>query len=199
MATVFYLVRHAIKEKGIGDVAISSEGMLQAQATGRFLRDMEAAAIVSGPLLRTKQTAAVIARETNVSISEDSRLRERANWGDLPGESFEAFVEMWDRCTRERDYCPPVGDSSRQAGERLAACLSELAAEHPQDGVVVVDDGGLITDFLVHVMPEEELLKRHPNFIAEQSSLVAECSITKVSCREGRFQLEDFAAVVHLR
>lgn len=198
MSTDFYLVRHAKKEKGIDDVAISFEGMLQAQMTASHFRKMPIKKIISSPLKRAKQTAQLISEATNNTTSEDIRLRERANWGDLPGQTFEEFVEMWERCTKDRDFSPQVGDSARKAGERLSSCLLELSVEHPKDSIIVVTHGGLITDFLVNVFSEEELSKRHPNFIMEQSNLVAECSITKVSCKDGIFKLVDFANVAHL-
>ncbi|AFC32448.1 phosphoglycerate mutase [Paenibacillus mucilaginosus 3016] len=198
MAAELYLVRHAKKEKGIGDAAISSEGMRQAQATARHFRGLPITQILCSPLQRAKMTAAIIAKGTGTVLTEDHRLRERANWGDIPGQTFEDFVEMWDRCTLDRDFSPPAGDSARQAGERLASCLLDLSASHPQGPLLVVTHGGLITDFLVQVIPEAELNKLHPRFIAEQSRLVAECSITTVRCEDGRFSLVDFAAVEHL-
>ncbi|MCU6792291.1 histidine phosphatase family protein [Paenibacillus sp. WQ 127069] len=198
MTTDFYLVRHAKKEKGIGDVAISSEGILEAQATAHHFREIAINKIVSSPLKRAKQTAMFIAKETKTTIAEDIRLRERANWGDIPGQTFEEFVEMWERCVQDRDFSPPAGDSARKAGERLALCLLELSVEHSQDSIIVVTHGGLITDFLVNVITEEELRKRHPNFLAEQSYLISECSITKVSCQDGIFKLDGFATVDHL-
>lgn len=194
----FYLVRHAIKEKGIGDVPISSKGILQARATAIHFRNIPLNAVFTSPLKRAKETAAYIAAEANVMIAEDNRLRERANWGDLPGQNFEDFVAMWKRCTSQRNYVPPVGDSARRAGERLSSFIMEMAERYPQRNNVIVSHGGLITDFLVNVIPEVELRHWHADFIAEQSNLVSECSITKVRYDRGSYKLEDFASVEHL-
>jgi broad specificity phosphatase PhoE len=193
MSTNFYLVRHAIKEKGIGDVSISPKGILQAQAAARHFRYIPIKTIISSPLRRAKETAAYLASQAKTTISEDMRLRERANWGDLPGQSFDEFVEMWERCTLDRDFLPPVGDSARNAGERLSSCILELADQHPESNVVIVTHGGLITDFLVNVCSEEELRKWHPNFMQEQSKLVSECSITKVRYDGEVYELDYFA------
>lgn len=198
MSTNFYLVRHAKKVKGIEDVAISPEGLLQAQVTASHFSKMSIKKIISSPLKRAKQTAQIIANETKTTITEDIRLRERANWGDIPGQTFEEFVDLWNRCTHERDFSPPVGDSARKAGERLASSLLDLSVEHPQDSIIIVTHGGLITDFLVNVIAEEELREKHPNFIDEQSNLVSECSITRVCCDKGIFKLVDFANNAHL-
>ena len=107
---------------------------------------------------------------------------------------------MWERCTREPGYIPPVGDSAKQAGVRLASLLFELAETHPpESNVVLVTHGGLITDFLVHTFPENQLNVWHPHFVAVQSELVPECSITKLVYENGNFKIDGFASVEHLK
>ncbi|MGN7760026.1 histidine phosphatase family protein [Paenibacillus sp. 22594] len=198
MSTDFYLVRHAQKETGIGDVFVSSEGLEQASITAEHFCKVPFSRIVCSPLNRAKHTAQIISETTKKVLTEDIRLRERANWGDLPEQTFQEFVDMWNQCTKERDLSPPNGNSARRAGERFASCLLELADQHLQECLVIVTHGGVITDFLVNEFTREELNSRHPNFIDEQSNLVAECSITKIRCHRGKFVLLDFANITHL-
>jgi len=200
MKTTFYLVRHALKEKRIGDVPITSEGVVQAKSTALHLANVPVTTIIASPLRRAIDTAAHIALQTNVTVTEDQRLRERANWGDLPEQTFEEFIAMWDRCTSDPDYLPPVGDSSKQAGERLASFLTELTnVEPPHSHIVIVTHGGLITDFLVNTFLEHELNIWHSNFIAMQSQLIPECSITTLIHENGKYTIQDFASVAHLK
>ncbi|TBL74634.1 histidine phosphatase family protein [Paenibacillus thalictri] len=199
MSVTFLLVRHAIKEKAIGDVPITPQGILQAQATAHHLRGLPITSIITSPLRRAKETALYISSTTKAAVSEDSRLRERANWGDLPEQTFEQFVAMWERCTLDPMYIPPVGDSAKQAGERLSSCLIQSAEAHPpESNIVVVTHGGLITDFLVHTFSEMQLNHWHPSFLAVQSQLVPECSITTLVYDNNRFALETFALIDHL-
>jgi broad specificity phosphatase PhoE len=199
MSVNFFLVRHALKEKAIGDVSITPKGILQAQSTARYFRDLPISTIVTSPLHRAKETAKYIAVETDASVVEDQRLRERANWGDLPGQSFKEFVEMWEQCTRDPTYIPPIGDSAKQAGERLSSLLLELAEKYPHgSNIVVVTHGGLITDFLVQAFSEEELNVWHPDFVAVQSELIPECSITKLIYTGGNIIMDFFASIEHL-
>lgn len=199
MSTTFFLVRHAIKEKAIGDVSITPKGILQAESTARYLSSLPITMIVTSHLRRAKETAEYIALKTISIVTEDSRLRERANWGDLPEQTFDEFVVMWEQCTRDPDYIPPVGDSAKQAGERLSSLLSELAKNNPPgSNIVVVTHGGLITDFLVSTFPENQLNVWHPNFVATQSELVPECSITRLIYESGNYKIEVFASVEHL-
>ncbi|NMO98171.1 histidine phosphatase family protein [Paenibacillus lemnae] len=199
MSIHFYLVRHGIKERAAGDVTITPEGVQQAQSTAQHFAPIPVTAVLSSPLRRAQHTAVHIAEAAHVSIRVDSRLRERANWGDLPGQSFQEFVEMWDRCTREPDYIPPVGDSSRQACQRMSSLLTDLAEEYPDGShIVLVTHGGLITDFLVNSFPESILNEFHIHFVAEQSRLVSECSVTKLIVDNEKYDIDCFASVRHL-
>lgn len=196
--TTIFLVRHGIKEKAIGDVPITPEGVVQAQLTGQHLNGLSITAIVSSPLRRAVETAQYIAAAQNIPVSIDDRLRERANWGDLPGQTFDEFIDMWEKCIREPDFIPPAGDSVRQACARLSSLLSELVQQYPSGShIVVVTHGGLITDYLVHTFAENDLNRFHPNFIEKQSSLIPECSITELNYENDRFTLAGFASVDH--
>lgn len=94
LSMTLFLARPALKDKSVGDVPITHMGVLQAQWTARRFCDLPISVILSNPLRRAKETAEYIALETKSAIHEDNRLRERANWGDLPGQTFEEFVAM---------------------------------------------------------------------------------------------------------
>ncbi len=196
--TVFYLVRHGKKEAVRGDAPLSPQGIREAQATAHALRAVPIRQVYTSPLLRAKQTAALIAACCGLAVIEEERLRERANWGDLPGQSLAEFVEMWERSTHDPTYVPPVGDSARQAGMRMDQWLRAVAERAPSEQMVMVTHGGLITDFLVAVLPVEQLRRWHPDFLAVQSRLIPECSITVVRLEQGRATLEHLARVEHL-
>ena len=196
--SLFYLVRHGKKEAVSGDAPLSPQGLREAQATAHALRALPLRAVYTSPLLRAKQTAALIAACCGLAVIEEERLRERANWGDLPGQSLAEFVEMWERSTHDPTYVPPVGDSARQAGMRMDQLLREVAERAPSQQMVMVTHGGLITDFLVAVLPVEQLWRWHPDFLAVQSRLIPECSITVVRVEQGCSTLEHLARVEHL-
>ncbi|WP_145049435.1 histidine phosphatase family protein [Paenibacillus xylanexedens] len=202
MSMMIYLVRHGIKEQHIGDVGLTEKGIVQAEQTAEYFKKLPNARIFSSPLRRAMDTASYIGLINAIPVEKDQRLRERANWGDAPEQTFEQFVEMWNRCTREPDYIPPVGDSARQAGERLAHFLSELALSEPEqtttDHYILVTHGGLITDFLVHTLSKQELHAWVPNFVAVQHTLIPECSITTLAYEQGQVVLKDLASVQHL-
>ncbi|MFC4600809.1 histidine phosphatase family protein [Cohnella hongkongensis] len=200
MSINLYIVRHAIKERAIGDVPLTSDGILQAKLTSQYFSRISLSMILSSPLRRAQETAEYTASVHNLSIKIDNRLRERANWGDLPGQTFQEFVEMWDKCTKDPDYIPPFGDSARQACERMSSLLNELVKNLTSNtNILIVTHGGLITDYLVNTFPENVLNNLHPRFIAEQSNLIPECSITKLRFDKQSFIIEQFADIEHLK
>lgn len=66
------------------------------------------------------------------------------NWDDT--EAFEAFLAEWVRSTRDRDFVPGNGESSRSAGERLRAFLAAHSGGSRQ--IAAVAHGGVTTDLL---------------------------------------------------
>ncbi|WP_160032153.1 histidine phosphatase family protein [Paenibacillus sp. An7] len=199
MGTTFFLVRHGIKEKAIGDVPITPQGIIQAQTTAEHISKLPIHAILSSPLRRAIETAEYIAAKTNVEIIVDDRLRERANWGDLPEQTFQEFTQMWDKCTLEPDYIPPIGDSVKSACKRMTSLLTSLAEEYPSgSNIIIVTHGGLITDYIVNTFSEDVLHHFHPEFVAEQSSLVSECSVTTLTYDGENYAIDRFASIEHL-
>ncbi|WIV20309.1 histidine phosphatase family protein [Paenibacillus polygoni] len=199
MGTTFFLVRHGIKEKAIGDVPITAQGIIQAQTTAEHISKISIHAIISSPLRRSIETAAYIAAKTNVEIIVDDRLRERANWGDLPEQTFEEFIQMWDKCTREPDFIPPTGDSVKSACKRMSSLLTSLAVQYPSgSNIIIVTHGGLITDYIANTFSEDVLHHFHPEFVAEQNSLVSECSITTLTFDGQNYMIDRFASIEHL-
>lgn len=144
-----FLVQHAEKVREPGDPGITDAGRADARATGRWAARMGVRRVYCSPLLRSRQTAEVIAEQLGVAPRrlepiEDPRATERLNWdGTIP---FAAFAAEWRRTVEDRSYTPPFGDSSRTAAARLWALVSEVDA---LDGhTVVVTHGGVTVDLL---------------------------------------------------
>jgi broad specificity phosphatase PhoE len=151
-----YLVQHGDKEPLPGDPGLTELGQRQATRTGRWLRGQAVRALYTSPLLRARQTAARIAAVTGLPVQADDRLRERLNW-HAP-EPFEAFLAVWARTDRDRDFVPAHGDSSRQAGMRLQAFLAGLPATARP--AAAVTHGGVTADLLRNLLGDSALPPR---------------------------------------
>jgi len=148
-----YLVQHAQKEARPGDPGLTALGREQARRITRWLAGRDVLRLYSSPLLRAVETAEVIAAGLGLTVGLDSRLRERVNWDG--GLTLQSFSEHWERSVRDRDFVPPGGDSSRQAGERMRAFLQDLAPLHGT--VAAVTHGGVTTDLLRTLLGDDQL------------------------------------------
>jgi broad specificity phosphatase PhoE len=145
---VVYLVQHADKRPGPGDPELTEHGVRQAARTARWLSRVGVQSVYSSPLRRATQTAEAIAASCGLEVLIDDRLRERVNWGAT--QPFEDFLRGWERCTRDRDFTPRGGDSSRAAGARLREFLQERATD--SNATAAVTHGGVTVDLLRTVL-----------------------------------------------
>lgn len=153
--------------------------MSQAEQCASWFSDLEVDRLMTSPLQRASQTAAAIGRSIGVDAVVDSRLRERMNWGDVPGQDAEEFQRVWRQTDEDRDRSPyPGAPSARQAGERLADLMSE-------DGgpVVLVAHGGVLQSLADNLAEQRgEPLRKLK---------LAHCSITRFNCHSGTVRLTD--------
>ena len=193
--TTLHLVRHGEKSGGPGDPGLSANGLEEAERTAARLAVSPVAAVLCSPLRRARETAAVIAAGHGLEPVVEPRLRERINWGDDGSDqSWDEFVAMWDRASRERDWRPPYGDSSREAGERFDAAVADAIATHPEGDIVLVAHGGVIGDVLQNRVAIEELDRASPTWADMRT-----CSVTEVEVDPaGQWQLIVLAACDHL-
>jgi broad specificity phosphatase PhoE len=167
--TLFYLIRHGQVDRRIdpADPPLSAQGRQEADRVAAYLAQRPITRIYASPLRRAQETAAPLAAHFELPIVTDARLRERSNFGDIPGQTLEEFVTLWERGSRERDWAPPGGNSSRATGQRVEAFMAELSRTVPDGEVVAVGHGGTIADFLLNILPPDELAQIHPSFAAQ--------------------------------
>ncbi len=171
-----HLIRHGQKFEHVGDPGLTDLGKQQSKETGVYLQRFPIAEIWSSPLARTAQTAQGIAQELGLEFQESPLLLERMNWGD-DSISREEFIDEWIASTRNREYVPRFGDSSRQTGKRVEQLLAQLPSR-PQEHVVFVTHGGTIADFLRNFFPDDELVPLYKEYQEGREFSVYNCSIT---------------------
>lgn len=168
--TLAYLVQHGEKEPLPDDPGLTGTGRGQATRTGQWLPGAGVRALYTSPMRRARETADSIASVTGLAVQPDARLRERLNRnGSLP---FDAFLALWARTMRDRDWAPADGQSSRQAGRRLADFLADLpAAPGP---VAVVTHGRITVDLLRNLPGDDAVPPQVP------TAGIPSCAITAV-------------------
>ena len=132
-----YIVRHGETEankngylQGWTDVPLNENGRFIAELTGRGLKDIRFDHCISSPLIRAKETAEILLRESgnSVSISFDDRIKEM-NFGSFEGMSVrdEKLIQFLKEPVV--DYKFPDGESFQEVMKRTQEFLKELIAK----------------------------------------------------------------------
>jgi broad specificity phosphatase PhoE len=141
---VLIIVRHGQTEAnarglllGRSDPPLDQIGRTQVSAVAAALAPLRRdTRIISSPLRRARETAAIIAREGDVDIDE--------RWIELDYGTYEGTPvadvpeDTWRRWRADADYAPGGGESLRQLGVRVCAACDELIADAAARDIIVV-------------------------------------------------------------
>jgi broad specificity phosphatase PhoE len=153
MATVVYLVRHgavvgAETRRFIGhlDVPLSARGEAQVAAVAQRLAPVGLRAVYSSDLLRTRQSADIVAAPHRLRAIALAGLREFAmgRWEGLTAEEIrarapEAFAAWMADVGR---FQFPGGENLDQVATRAWAAFEDIVAAHEGERVAIVAHGG---------------------------------------------------------
>lgn len=137
---MLYLVRHGRTAQnaarlllGRMDVPLDELGRRQAAALGAVASLRAATRVISSPLSRAYDTAAVIGPPVTV----DDRWIE-IDYGIYDGSELSAASELWKGWDADLEYRPPEGESLAGMGRRVRAACEDLWEEASESDVVVV-------------------------------------------------------------
>ncbi|MBX6168200.1 MAG: histidine phosphatase family protein [Thermobispora bispora] len=126
---------------GVGDPALTPNGVAQAEALARRLAGEQVDAIVSSPLKRARQTAEAIAARTGLTVEVEEDLRE-TDFGAWEGLTFAEVRQGWpDLLTawlRDPEAAPPGGESFAAPARRAERARRRIIEAHPGRRVAVV-------------------------------------------------------------
>jgi phosphoserine phosphatase len=190
--TRLILVRHGETDwnrdgrwQGHADAPLNERGREQAHTLADELGGEEVAAVYSSDLARARETAEIIAVRLGQPVAVDRRLREVdvGGWSGLTTDEIEARfpheVARWR--AEDRHHTFDGGESYTIMGERVVAALEEIAANHPDDQVLVVLHGGPIRAVLAHSAGISYEEQRH------RSAHLDNCGYLRVAVRDGVF------------
>jgi probable phosphoglycerate mutase len=128
------------------DVALDEVGRAQALAVAVVLAEASPVAVFSSDLARARDTGQVLADAAGAPLTLDVRLRELdlGSWQGLTlDEAEQRYPEQYDAWRAGDDVARGGGETYRQAGERVAACLEEALLAVPEGRTLVaVTHGG---------------------------------------------------------
>lgn len=200
--TTLYLIRHGQtianvyhRLAGLIDVPLDTMGELQALEIAAHLKQIEFDALVSSPLLRARQTANAVARETGHSIDIFDGLQEM-HFGDAENmtieeasQQFPDVLAMIDNAG-DPDLGWPNGDTRRSFDERVAATFLDILRRYVGKRVVTVAHGGVIGTFFA------QIVGGNPREFARFS--VANCSVTQLVVTPDHTEVHCWNDINHL-
>jgi broad specificity phosphatase PhoE len=153
--TSLYLVRHgetdwnaARRIQGRTDIPLNAVGRAQAETTGRLLARRTWDGLISSPLVRARETAAIIGAEIGIDAIETIDAIAERNYGEAEGLDYEHIERMF-----PGDSPVPGRETHQQVADRVLPALLALAARRPGESLVVVSHGGVIRSVLSAVDP----------------------------------------------
>ncbi len=153
------LVRHgetawndAARYQGQEDVPLSPRGRVEAERLAERLVGEPIAAIYTSDLARARDTAQVVAERLEKPVMLEPRLRE-ANLGEWQGLTY---AEVRCRYFRDADPLPAYfvdtpplgGENLRQLQARALCAVECIAAQHPNESILLVTHGGCLKALL---------------------------------------------------
>lgn len=157
--TTIALVRHGETDwnrerriQGSTDIPMNDRGRAQSRATAERLAASRWDAVVTSPLSRSAETAAIIAHRLSLGAPAHVPALAERRHGTLEGLTSE------DRRRFEAEAVPIEGLESRvSVVSRAVPALLGLAARHPGGAVVAVTHGGVIQSVLLHLWERASL------------------------------------------
>ncbi len=168
-ATRIIAVRHGETDwnvdariQGQLDIGLNDKGIWQARCAGRALAEESFDAVYSSDLTRANATAQAIAdlAPQPLKVQTHIGLRERA-FGKFEGQTYTAISEQWPEearlwRTRDPDFAPAGGENPVQVLARVAQTVSEIAARHLGEQIVLVSHGGVM-DMLYRLATQQSV------------------------------------------
>jgi probable phosphoglycerate mutase len=173
---------------GRKDAELAANAIQQIGLSGPWSYLSPVSAVVASPILRTQETAQIIASQLGLTVETNSNIAE-ISFGDWDGFTNEEVAERWP--AEMADWrgswtvAPPNGESLEDFDQRVQLGRRQILDEHAGKTVLVVS----------HVMPIRGFIKAgmDANPAAYWRPQVAPCSITII-----RFWGDQAAEVVSL-
>jgi alpha-ribazole phosphatase len=180
--------------QGITDAPLNETGRTQAEQLAERLAGEKIDVIYSSPLMRSTQTAELVAKINGLDIKTDERLRE-ISFGEWEGMSYDEIrarsADLLKKWIHDPAHIPPPnGETLIQLATRVKEAIDDIKSRHAKQDVLVVTHGGVIRTMLCLSLGLD--LNRHQQFESATGSL------SELSFYEEGVSLKLFNGVSHL-
>lgn len=147
----FYAMRHGeslfnqldkLDSKGDGSNVLTDEGKRQVQEAKKKVAELGIDLILTSPLLRTKETAAILSEGTGIPVVIEEKLRE-FNFGDYEGMKASDFrsIESIHKHLYER---VPGGESFKDGAHRFIQVIRNCEEQYEGKKILLVTHGSMV-------------------------------------------------------
>ena len=145
----YWFVRHGESERNISMViddgavktGLTEVGVAQVHTTARELKrklGKSKPILISSPVVRTHETAAIIAKELGLKMTTDERLAEIHLGPTLEGCHEQKYHDMFPTYREKFTKQPPGGESLADLKSRVWGLLKELEEKHEGTDIILV-------------------------------------------------------------
>lgn len=188
----FYFIRHGettFNKAGIAqgwvDSPLTEEGIAQAKKLGKGMEDIDFTAAYTSISERAYDTANYVLAGTDVNPFINEDLKE-INFGSMEGGSSDAAWEDLGLRLNE-GWSNEGGETMKQVGERVRKAVDLAIEENPEGGNILISSHGIaITSFVETLFTDSEV---YADFMGEYMGEMPNCSVTKVTYKDGKFTL----------
>jgi broad specificity phosphatase PhoE len=172
--------------QGFTGPPLNEVGRQQADELAARLEAFDIDAIYSSDTVRAVETAAIVGARLGLEVTQDPRLRE-VNFGEWEGltrhEINERYAGAFSEWDARKLAAPTGGESDVAMAERVIEALSEIAAKHDDDQVLVVTSGGPIRAAQARAGGVDQALARL------HFETLDNCAVLELVVRHGSFAL----------
>lgn len=161
-----------LSEAGIQDAQAVAEELTKVSHSGAYSKVLRPTVVVSSPIARTRETAAIIAAKLGIKVEINDDIAEIA-FGDWDGHTNQEVAENWpdqyEQWRGDVKISPPGGESLEEFDVRVQNGLADILEKYEGKTVIVVS----------HVMPIRGFIKSalQAGWPAYWRTSVAPCSM----------------------
>lgn len=119
---------------------LTEVGVKQVEKSVQALKDAKIDLIFSSDILRTRQTSGMAAKELNLEVNFDERLRD-INWGIYQGKSKIRGWAYYKNPGAKFTKAPPEGESWAGCAKRVVEFLTEVEGKYSGKNILIVSHG----------------------------------------------------------
>jgi broad specificity phosphatase PhoE len=152
--TNFWLVRHGQTDWNLtgrwqgqspNAPPLNETGRAQVLALHSQLKSIHISAIYSSDLLRSRETAEILAKQVGLKVTLEPRFREMnlGVWEGMRSDEIKVCypLELAERARDPLNTCAPKGESPRQVAKRVTAAADEIGRIHCGESILIVGHG----------------------------------------------------------